>query len=240
MCPLCQTKDTINIYTDKNREYLQCQTCQLIFVPPKFFLSPDDEKARYDTHQNSPDDPKYRAFLSRLFIPLQNRLPPKSYGLDFGSGPGPTLSIMFEEAGHSMDIYDHFYAPNSAILDTQYDFITATEVVEHLYQPRQALDRLWAMLKPGGILGIMTQLVPNQEAFAEWYYKRDPTHVCFFSCTTFEWLADQWHAVLTLKENNVILLEKNRKLSAPFVAMPRKAIEDSVIVCKDDKPKCAL
>ena len=146
MCPLCQAKDTLKIYTDKDREYRQCQICQLIFVPPNFFLSTDDEKARYDTHQNSPEDLKYRAFLSRLFIPIQDRLAPGSYGLDFGSGPGPTLSVIFEEAGHSMAIYDHFYAQNPAVLDTPYDFITATEVVEHLHHPKQELDRLWTKI----------------------------------------------------------------------------------------------
>ena len=208
MCPLCQAENTIKICTDRHREYLRCQICQLIFVPPNFFLSADDEKARYDTHQNSPDDPKYRAFLSRLFIPMQNRLSPGSSGLDFGSGPGPTLSVLFEEAGHSMALYDHFYAPHPAVLDTPYDFITVTEVVEHLHHPREELDRLWTILKPGGILGIMTQFAPNQEAFAEWYYKRDPTHVCFFSRTTFEWLATQWSAALTCEENDVMLLEK--------------------------------
>ncbi|HHZ83496.1 MAG TPA: class I SAM-dependent methyltransferase [Nitrospirales bacterium] len=208
MCPLCQAENTIKICTDRHREYLRCQICQLIFVPPNFFLSADDEKARYDTHQNSPDDPKYRAFLSRLFIPMQNRLSPGSSGLDFGSGPGPTLSVLFEEAGHSMALYDHFYAPYPAVLDTPYDFITVTEVVEHLHHPREELDRLWTILKPGGILGIMTKLAPNQEAFAEWYYKRDPTHVCFFSRTTFEWLATQWPAALTCEENDVMLLEK--------------------------------
>jgi len=52
--------------------------------------------------KNSPDDPRYRAFLSRLFIPLNERIAPESCGLDFGSGPGPTLSVMFEEQGHTM------------------------------------------------------------------------------------------------------------------------------------------
>ncbi len=210
-CPLCQAADAIKIYTDKDREYLQCQTCQLIFVPPNFFLSTDDEKARYDTHQNSPDDPKYRAFLSRLFVPMQNRLASGSHGLDFGSGPGPTLSVMFEEVGHSMAIYDHFYAPTPAALDAPYDFITATEVVEHLHHPRHELDRLWAILKPGGILGIMTQLVPDQEAFAEWYYKRDPTHVCFFSSTTIAWLATQWQATLTFEGTDAMLFFKKSR-----------------------------
>ena len=107
-----------------------------------------------------------------------------------------------------MALYDHFYAPNPRALDGPYDFITATEVVEHLHHPRMELARLWTILEPGGILGIMTKLMPEHKLFAQWHYKRDPTHVCFFSRKTFEWLAIQWHATLTCIENDVMLLEK--------------------------------
>ena len=44
----------------------------------------------------------YRKFLSRMFKPMMERIEPDSYGLDFGSGPGPTLNLMFEEEGHTV------------------------------------------------------------------------------------------------------------------------------------------
>ena len=126
----------------------------------------------------------------------------------FGSGPGPTLSVMFEEIGHSMVIYDHFYARESSALEKQYDFITATEVVEHLHNPGIELDRLWSCLKPGGSLGIMTKLSPDREAFARWHYKTDATHVCFFSKTTFEWLSLKWQAELVFFGKDAIIFYK--------------------------------
>jgi hypothetical protein len=109
---------------------------------PYQVLSPKEEKSVYDLHDNSLDDPGYRRFLARLFRPLSQRLAPNSSGLDFGSGPGPTLSVMFEEAGHSIEIYDPFFAPETMLLHRQYDFIVASEVVEHLHYPRRELDRL--------------------------------------------------------------------------------------------------
>ncbi len=142
---------------------------------------------------------------------MQERLESGSRGLDFGSGPGPTLSVMFEEVGHSVEIYDHFYARDPCVLEKKYDFITATEVVEHLHNPRKELDRLWACLKPGGILGVMTKLVLDHEAFARWHYKNDPTHICFFSRSTFEWLAAQWLAELTFANKDVILFYKTNQ-----------------------------
>lgn len=172
------------------------------------FLSSEQEKERYDFHQNSPDDPGYRQFLSHLFVRMRERLEPGSLGLDFGSGPGPTLSLMFKEAGFPMEIYDYFYAEEPRMLVGSYDFITASEVVEHLRKPRTELDRLWSILKPGGWLGIMTSLLPDSQPFATWYYKNDATHVCFFSRATFEWLAARWQAEMAFFEQNVVLLRK--------------------------------
>ncbi len=187
---------------------MHCQQCALVFVPAAQFISPEQEKAQYDLHQNHPDDQGYRQFLSRLFNPLKNKLKSGAHGLDFGSGPGPTLSLMFEENGYRMNIYDPFYADDTRVFQQHYDFITATETVEHLHHPKNELDRLWDLLKPGGHLGIMTKLVIDRDAFASWHYKNDPTHVCFFSRETFLWLAEIWKAKLEFIGNDVILLKK--------------------------------
>jgi SAM-dependent methyltransferase len=208
ICPNCKTADGTRFHQDGRRDYFRCQTCSLVFVPPSQLLSAEEEKARYDLHRNSPDDRDYRRFLGRVFIPMQERIAPESLGLDFGSGPGPTLSVMFEQAGHSMAIYDHFYARDPSVLEGRYDFITATEVVEHLHNPEGDLDKLWSCLKPGGWLGIMTKLALGREAFANWHYINDPTHVCFFSRTTFEWLARKWQAKVTFADKDVILFHK--------------------------------
>ena len=208
ICPLCQTKNTDKFHRDKKRDYWKCPTCRLIFVPPEQFLSREAEKAEYEHHENSPDDPEYRRFLGRLFNPLKERLNPKSSGLDFGSGSGPTISVMFQEAGHSMAIYDPFYAQNPLVFEKKYDFITATEVVEHLHQPKKELDRLWGCLKTGGWLGIMTKLAPEGDEFKGWHYTNALSHVCFFARETFEWLANQWSAEVNFVEKDVILLRK--------------------------------
>nr|MBS0021313.1 methyltransferase domain-containing protein [Gammaproteobacteria bacterium] len=84
---------------------------------------------------------------------------------------------MFAEAGHHMAIYDPYYAADASVLRRSYDFITASEVVEHLYAPGEVLARLFDLLRPGGWLGLMTKLVTDRAAFASWHYKLDPTHV---------------------------------------------------------------
>ena len=207
-CPLCRSTEVHDYSRDIHREYLYCPVCGLVFVPSCYFLSPEDEKKRYDLHRNSPDDPGYRSFLNRLFVPLQRALAPGSRGLDFGSGPEPVLSRMFENAGYSVTLFDRYYEPASGALEQQYDFITASEVVEHLRDPAAELERLWTCLKPGGLLGIMTQPVVARDAFPAWHYKNDRTHLCFYSRAAFSWLAQKWKADLSFPEKDVFLFRK--------------------------------
>ncbi len=207
-CPLCRSEKVCEFFRSKDRDYYECRNCGLVFLPSTQFLSEDDEKKRYDLHRNSPHDPGYCRYLSRLFIEMQRYIQPGSSGLDFGSGPEPVLALMFQEAGFRMTLFDRFYEPNYAALGQQYDFITASEVVEHLHDPGTELERLWACLKPGGRLGIMTQFAVSRDAFPEWHYKNDLTHVSFFSRPAFAWLARSWNAELTVAESDVVLFYK--------------------------------
>ena len=211
ICPLCKSQNTTHYLRDAFREYLTCADCSLIFVPKTFHLSEQEEKQRYDLHNNDPTDLQYRAFLSRICDPLKARLPKCAYGLDFGCGPGPTLSLMLQACGHTVDIYDKFYAPNPEVFQREYDFITATEVVEHLRNPQRELQRLYRLIKPGGILGIMTKLAIDKSAFENWHYKRDPTHISFFSKPTFEWLGKIWQSKIEFIGADVIFIHKTRK-----------------------------
>ena len=83
-CPLCGARDNRFFCKDRCRAYLRCPDCALVFVPPEYFLSRAAERAEYDLHENSLDDPGYRGFLSRLAQPLLQRLPDGARGLDFG------------------------------------------------------------------------------------------------------------------------------------------------------------
>jgi hypothetical protein len=205
---LCGKTGVTYFFEDNLRKYLWCAVCDLIFVPSYQRLSAEEELKRYNLHQNSPDDKKYKKFLGRLFKPLNDKLSPCSCGLDFGSGPGPTLHRMFMDCGHEMTIYDCFYADDESVFELTYDFITATEVVEHLFNPHKELDRLWLCLKPGGFIGIMTSLVESKEAFKNWYYKKDETHVAFYSEKTFKWLQRKWKASLEFMDNGVVIFHK--------------------------------
>ena len=207
-CPLCSALELRDFHRDRRREYRVCARCELVFVPDCYLLDAAAERAEYDLHRNEVDDPGYRGFLSRLAVPMLERLQPGARGLDFGCGPGPALARMLEEAGCEMALYDIFYQPDDSVLSRRYDFVCATEVVEHLHRPGEELARLWALLRPGGYLGIMTKLVRDEQAFARWHYKNDPTHVSFFSRRSWEWWAGQRQAVLEFVGADVMILQR--------------------------------
>jgi len=227
-CPLCSASDCTLWYVQERkpligRAYHRCSNCKLIFVPSAHQLSAEEEKAIYTAHENNPDDPGYRKFLNRAFEPVLSRLKDshlntaqlnegrsnQPHGLDFGCGPGPTLSLMFQEAGFSCEAYDPFFANDTALLQKTYDFITATEVFEHLSRPAKELKLIGDMLKPEGILAVMTKRPRDLAAFKSWHYLMDPTHITFYSLATFDWIAKTYGYTLIYSSDDVVLLKKN-------------------------------
>ena len=204
-CPLCDSSLCHVFFSDKHRDYFRCRICSLVFVASHQHLSLAAEKAIYDLHQNHLNDSGYQRFLSRLLEPMLNKLPKPASGLDFGCGSGPLLAEMFKQHGHQIKLFDPFYACQPQNLQQSYDFITCTEVVEHLREPKTSWHQLFAMLKADGVLGVMTKLVIDAEAFAKWHYKNDPTHISFYSRPTLNWLAKRYDYELEIIGNDVIL-----------------------------------
>jgi len=207
-CPLCAGPSRPFHRTD--RDFLRCGACALTFVPASQHLSPEAERARYATHRNSPEDAGYRAFLDRLLAPLSARLPAGARGLDYGSGPGPTASVMMRERGFAMTDYDPFFAPNEPEPGAPYDFLVCTEVAEHLRRPAEVFARLDALLAPGGTLGVLTGVLEDDAAFPSWWYHKDPTHIAFYRPETLAWVADRFGWTLERPSRDAALFSKGR------------------------------
>jgi SAM-dependent methyltransferase len=207
-CPLCAGTDTGHFCRVEDIDYHRCARCLLTWMAPEHRPSVAVEKEQYDLHENNEGDPGYRTFLSRLADPLLAELRGPASGLDFGCGPGPALAAICREAGHSMALYDPIYFPDRSVLDSRYDFVTCTEVAEHLHQPAREFTLFQQLLKPGGILGIMTCWLTDDDAFPRWHYRRDPTHVCFYRPETFGWLAEAFGWEWRTPRKDVVLFIK--------------------------------
>jgi hypothetical protein len=202
-------------------------------VPRRYHLSHAAEKSEYDKHQNDVFDPFYRQFLSRLASPIFDIFTEKfqAYAkglkpdqnamlthLDFGSGPGPALSVMFSEQGFNSECFDIFYNNDLSLLRPtddhanqlgRYDVVTLTEVIEHLTDPWTELERLWQLLNRRGLLGLMTKLVTDLESFQHWHYKNDPTHIAFYSLQTLDFLAKRLGGNLEIVAKDAFILRKS-------------------------------
>lgn len=206
-CPLC-TAGAVWFVCAEGRDYFRCPDCAVRFLDPAQYPGRDAELAHYRHHQNDPDDPGYRRFLSKLAGPLLDRLVPGSRGLDYGCGPGPALAAMLCEAGHEVALYDPFFSPDPGPLGRTYDFVACTEVAEHFHYPAQEFARLRALVRPGGWLALMTCFQAEDARFAAWHYRRDPTHVIFYREATFRHLARAWGWDSDVPAKDVVLMQR--------------------------------
>ena len=68
--PVCRAHDPSPFMTVEGRSYWCCDACEARFLDPLQHPSRRTEYGRYLQHENDPDDPRYRQFLSKLAGPL--------------------------------------------------------------------------------------------------------------------------------------------------------------------------
>ncbi len=210
-CLICGNH-TFPLFDDSlSLEFHVCKHCGYTVKDAKHHLDHQAEKQQYDRHENTSDNQGYVRMFERFLTHAV--LPYKQAGdaLEFGSGPGPVLYEMLKARGFNARHFDPYYHPDQSHQYQTYDLITTTEVFEHLSQPVHTFKTLIGLLKPGGILAIMTSFRPEKDdAFLSWWYRRDVTHIGFFTLKSFEILAKQ-HQVHILQTNhkNTITLKKD-------------------------------
>jgi len=207
-CIVCNNQSTESFKTSDAKTYWKCGYCLAKFLDPSLYIEAGIEKERYLEHDNRIDDEAYRSFLSRLANPLKEKLSIGDQGLDFGCGHGPALADMLQSDGFEVDLYDPFFFPDKKVFSKKYHFISCTETAEHFHDPRKEFNSFDNLLMPGGWLGIMTSFLTTDDAFESWYYRRDPTHVTFYSEKTFEVIAEQRNWDCEIKSKDIVLLHK--------------------------------
>ncbi len=112
------------------------------------------------------------------------------YVLDYGCGPEPVLAELMRRNGFECYIYDPYFFPE--LPENPCDLVISTEVFEHFRDVRAELHKIRSLLAPAGYLAVMTAFHDEIESFENWWYISDPTHICFFSVRTFEWIAEEF------------------------------------------------
>jgi hypothetical protein len=208
-CRVCESSDLRIL--DLDEKYYYCNQCEAIFIDKNVIVDPEEEKERYEghdnTHQNEGYVKMFEEFLEESVFPYIDDV---DNVLEFGCGPGPVLADLLEGEDYEVDKYDPYFYPEKVFKNNKYDLITSTEVFEHFVDPRKEMELLTSHLKEGAYLAVMTSFHPGPEEFADWWYKWDPTHIVFYNLNTFQILAEDFNLkiIYTDREKYIIFKKK--------------------------------
>lgn len=207
-CPLCEEKDTEFKVQNQNRPFLECKTCKLVFVHPDYFINEEDEKIRYSYHQNNKEE-GYVKFLKQVIDPCLEFIDKKQNGINYGCGPNDVLSEELIYLGYFCESYDPYF--KNTELKKEYDFLFSTEVFEHFKEPKKEIEKVLSLIKEGGILGLTTYEWNSSTDLRNWWYLRDPTHVCCYHQQTFHFLEKKYNLKLLYTDNKCVKILKKLK-----------------------------
>ncbi len=214
LCKLCSTQTIVWEDSQFNHHYYYCPHCELISQEQREYPNEQESIKIYEQHNNSIENEGYvqmfKGFLDETVMPFRNK---GKKALDFGSGPSPVLAeILKRDYGYDVNIYDLFYANDNSYKHCIYDLITSTEVIEHVDQPLGFLENLAMHIGDDGVIGIMTLFhTNNKEHFMDWFYRRDITHISFYTPKTFQYMAKHLGLELIYHDNKRCLALKKVK-----------------------------
>lgn len=157
-------RSNVRKFRDELFEVWRCSQCASIHAADEVDLP--YYYADYPFHKLGGNDldwmlkSMYRNLLKRLKAHGFN---PEQSLLDYGCGSGHFLKLC-RESGFSQiagyDAYSEDFA-DASVLDTQYDLVMSQDVLEHVESPREHLETLGKLVRPGGLVIVGT---PNASA----------------------------------------------------------------------------
>lgn len=207
-CRLCHNENGLSrVKGQDKRDYWLCPECQIILVDQKHLLNREQEKVRYSAHQNSINDKGYVDFLYQVITPALRFVPKGAKCLDYGCGPGPTLSALLAKEGFVCDDYDPFF--RDVGLAPPYDAVFSTETFEHFHHPAEDIAKITGLLRKDGHLVVMTEMWKTLEYFRSWHYTNDKTHVAFYHRSTFDYIAREFgFNIMHTDGERVVIMQK--------------------------------
>jgi len=191
--------------------YHRCETCGFVALDDRFVVDFQTEQKHYEKHNNGFESQGYVAmfedFIAKAVVPYEDSI---KRALDFGCGRGPVLAELLSRRGMEVDKYDLYFYPEKVYKDKQYDLIVSTEVFEHLQDPIKILELFFKHTATNGYIILMTKFPPDEDdVFINWWYRRDITHIAFFTPRSFEIMAEELGLkVLKFIDNNIVIFQK--------------------------------
>jgi len=208
-CKIC--KFDTSVLSDSKKKLSYYQSCGFLYLDNMFIVDKESEKEQYDLHENSFESTGYvemfEKFIAKAIAPYEEDI---ESALEFGCGSGPVLAELLRRRSLAVDIYDLYFYPEKVYEGKKYDLITSTEVFEHLKKPMKVLNMLVEHTAKNGYIVLMTKFPPKDDKeFLAWWYRRDVTHISFFTPKSFELMALKVGLkVLKTIDNNIVVFQK--------------------------------
>ena len=214
-CLICNGKKIHYDFSVDKFRVEECTNCGLMRLNPQptdqelsdiysanYFIA-FDNKSREQSHTAVLKSGTAEQYLNQLEsyskVPLMGRL------LEIGCGQGDFLASAaarglsvtgIEYSAHAADIAANKLAPHGRVIcgeitqladsKEQFDYIVFADVLEHVRNPREFLQSVHSLLRPGGIA---VAIVPSLDSFTARFMKNKwvefkPEHLWYFSTNT--------------------------------------------------------
>ena len=220
-CNLCGSSERAAFCPENERGLVQCRNCGLIYVSPRsdstelyalygesYFCNNDSGTVGYTNYLR--DESNIRKTFARRLKRLERCVKP-GHALDVGCATGFYMAearargwqVQGLDVSHFAIRYVRerfgYDVRQGTLLELEYptngyDLITMWDVIEHVPDPRAYVQKIAALLRPGGVFALATPDVyslPARLTGRRWVgYKLSEEHVYYFSLQTLRRLLD--------------------------------------------------
>lgn len=233
-CVLCHYPEYRRKFVRFGYQIVQCPNCSLWWVNPRISRSAVKDvytdtyfEVRNIQNQGHPSrDDSFKRLNCERHLQKIERCHQKGILLDLGCAEGLFLRVAQENGWEVSGVEVSSKAAGIAqtflpgkvfqgmledapFSENSFDVVTMFDVVEHLYDPVVALKRIYRLLKPGGIIYLLT---PDcQSIFAKvmgkyWFEIKPKEHIYYFSDMTLQLLFEKsGFNPLTIKKAGKVL-----------------------------------
>lgn len=221
-CPACAGTETVDEFSKSGFIYVSCRNCTTLFVNPRPLFKTLRDFYNHSTSSafwvNKFFKPVAEARREKIFGPRAKYISTildsqKKYFVgDIGAGFGlfleelrkiqPINRYVAIEPSHEMadicrekkfEIKD-FCLEEIEGMDGKFDLLTAFELTEHLVDPAMFMEKVYKLLKPGGIFFLTTLNAKGFDILLLWEKSKSimpPHHLNFFNTKSIQYLLER-------------------------------------------------
>lgn len=201
-CPVCYCNEYKIVFRKDKFCGKQCNECRLVYLSPRIKnldnVYTDDRTSSTSKYYKFAIDADRRIFAKRLeliegyvkkgaFLDIGCSIGTflevaKAGGWDsmLGIEPNPNSALVCKEKG--LSVINNFFGSDLAGTLQKFDAVYIGDVIEHLADPKEILQNIYRILKPNGIVMIVT---PNFDSLAARLLQIKPfEHILYFTKTS--------------------------------------------------------